>query len=120
MDQESQSEGHCQVMGSYQSQVPSKLWFFVVKTDYVPILRFGSSTDMNLVKLVLYLNKPKETNINNTIEQFKDVFEGIGKLEGKCNFHLKEGAIPKVYPARKVPASHRAKLKQELNEKGHH
>jgi len=97
--------GTCQVMGSYQSQVPSKLQFYLVKTNSVPIQGFRSNIDQNLVKLVLNVNKPTETNINNTIEQFKDVFEGIGKLEGICHFQVKKGVIPKVHPARTVQAS---------------
>ena len=101
-------------MGSYQSQVPSKLQFYTVETDSVPIPGFWSDLKYwsESIQTGPECEQTQKTKIN-IIEQFKDVFQGIGKLEGECHFHLKEGAFPKVHPARK--ASLWDTLKQELN-----
>ena len=48
-------------------------------------------------------------------QEYKDIFQGLGCLEGKVNIQLKEDATPVVYPARKVPVALREKLKMELD-----
>ncbi|KAK2725111.1 hypothetical protein QYM36_001536 [Artemia franciscana] len=66
---------------------------------------------LNLIKLVLNVNV-EQTSID---EKYKSLFEGIGRLEGECNIHLKDGSIPTVYPARRVPEALKDKLQEELN-----
>ncbi|KAK2710346.1 hypothetical protein QYM36_013861 [Artemia franciscana] len=83
------------------------------------LLGFKSSKNMNLVKLVLNidaLDDSKSTpDLEPLLEQYKELFSGIGKIQGKCKIHLKEGVVPTAYHARKVPIAMREKLKQELN-----
>ncbi|KAK2724332.1 hypothetical protein QYM36_000994, partial [Artemia franciscana] len=74
-------------------------------------LGYRSSIDLNLIKLVLNVNV-EQTSID---EKYKSPFEGIGRLEGECNIHLKDGSIPTVYPARRVPEALKDKLQDELN-----
>ncbi|KAK2707594.1 hypothetical protein QYM36_015335 [Artemia franciscana] len=93
--------------------------FFIAGGNSVPILGFKSSKNMNLVKLVLNIDAfddSKSTpDLEPLLEQYKELFSGIGKIQGKCKIHLKEGVVPTAYPARKVPIAMREKLKQELN-----
>ena len=48
-------------------------------------------------------------------KEYKDVFEGLGCLDGKVSIQLKDNAVPLVCPARKVPIALKDKLKHELN-----
>ena len=48
-------------------------------------------------------------------QEYKNIFQGLGCLEGKVSIQLKEDATPVVYPARKVPVALREKLKMELD-----
>ncbi|KAK2711809.1 hypothetical protein QYM36_012813 [Artemia franciscana] len=70
----------------------------------IPVI---GTSDLNLIKLVLNVNA-EQTSID---EKYKSLFQGIGQLEGECNIHLKDGSIPTVYPARRVPEA----LKDKLN-----
>ena len=47
--------------------------------------------------------------------EYRDIFKGLGCLDGKVSIHLKDDAKPIVCPARKVPIALRDKLKTELN-----
>ncbi|KAK2724370.1 hypothetical protein QYM36_001023 [Artemia franciscana] len=73
-------------------------------------MRYRFSIDLNLIKLV-YIVNAEQTSLD---EKYKSLFEGIGRLEGECNIHLKDGSIPTVYPARRVETL-KDKLQDELN-----
>ena len=93
------------------------------------ILGFQSSIDLKIVKLVLNVSKIEENtcNSNNSmhafnktkeddiISNYKDVFQGIGKLDGECHLHMKVDVVPIAYPARTIPSSLQGKLEAELN-----
>ena len=49
------------------------------------------------------------------LDEYRDVFEGVGKLPGKCKIHLKEGVVPTVQPPKRVPFVLQQKLKEELD-----
>ncbi|KAK2714021.1 hypothetical protein QYM36_008577 [Artemia franciscana] len=49
------------------------------------------------------------------IDQYADVFEGIGQLPGVCKLTLKEGAIPTVQSPKRVPFALEKRLKAELD-----
>ncbi|KAK2716205.1 hypothetical protein QYM36_010696 [Artemia franciscana] len=49
------------------------------------------------------------------IDQFADVFEGIGQLSGVCKLKLKEGAVPTIQPPKRVPFASEKRLKAELD-----
>ncbi|KAK2711995.1 hypothetical protein QYM36_010876 [Artemia franciscana] len=49
------------------------------------------------------------------IDQYADVFEGIGQLPGVCKLTLKEGAVPTVQPPKRVPFALEKRLKAELD-----
>ena len=49
--------GVCELSCKHKSSKAETLPFFIVETDSVPILRFRSSIDLNIVKLVLNVSK---------------------------------------------------------------
>ncbi|KAK2714195.1 hypothetical protein QYM36_008678 [Artemia franciscana] len=96
--------------------------FHVVNTDHKPILSRKTSQNMNLIKFILNVQsepaptmKPETAKI---LEEYGNVFEGVGKLPGKCKIHLKEGAVPTVQPPKRVPFALQEKLKEELDRFG--
>uniref|UniRef100_A0A3P9LL44 Gypsy retrotransposon integrase-like protein 1 n=1 Tax=Oryzias latipes TaxID=8090 RepID=A0A3P9LL44_ORYLA len=55
-----------------------------------------------------------QTPVTNSMDEFKDVFTGIGLFPGECTIHLDPKATPVVHPPRRVPHALRSRLKKEL------
>ncbi|KAK2713261.1 hypothetical protein QYM36_009211 [Artemia franciscana] len=93
--------------------------FHVVNTDRKPILSRKTSQNMKLIKFILNVQNEPATSMKpetaRILEEYEDVFEGVGKLPGKCKIHLKEGAVPTVQPPKRVPIALQEKLKEELD-----
>ena len=93
--------------------------FHVVNTDRKPILSRKTSQNMKLIKFILNVQNEPATSMKpetaRILEEYGDVFEGVGKLPGKCKIHLKEGAVPTVQPPKRVPFALQEKLKEELD-----
>ncbi|KAK2706032.1 hypothetical protein QYM36_016153, partial [Artemia franciscana] len=86
--------------------------FYIVRSNTTPIVGLKSCKDLELIKLILNIQKEDRTT---SAYSKLDTFEGIENLENKCEIHLKENAVPTVYPARKVPLAMKQKLKDELD-----
>ena len=73
---------------------------------------------MDLVK-VNYQNidqiQPSQQNLLE-LEEYQDVFEGQGRLPGKCHVQIDESIPPVNQPPRRVPAALRKPLKDKLDE----
>ena len=48
------------------------------------------------------------------LTEYADVFEGLGKMEGKLHFEVDETMQPSIMPPRRVPIAVKGKLKSEL------
>jgi len=94
------------------------LTFNVVNGDYQPILSLNTSVMLGIVMLadcdVLSLTITPQSNA--ILEQYKDVFEGLGELPGKYKIIMDERVKPKVHPPRRVPVAIRPKIKEKLDE----
>ena len=101
----------------YKNQTPQTHTFHVVCTDRAPILSRQSSERLQLIKFVLSVSNPAPIRpvIQKLLNEFSDVFEGIGTLPGTCKIYLKEGAIPTIQPPKRVPFALQAKFKEELD-----
>ena len=101
----------------------SELEFYVVKTQYSPILGLKSCLDLQLIKLVYSVNHADTTgacdspglNRASILSEYADVFDGLGLIPGECKIHLDPNAIPVVHPPRRVPIAIRYLLKKELD-----
>jgi hypothetical protein len=109
-----------EVMGTCRVQVCVKnktyqVQFVVVPADSPSLLgahdseRLGLVNRANLVKKVFAVTEEWDVKV-----EYKEVFQGLGCLDGKCRIHLREDAVPVVYPARKVPLALKSKLQDEL------
>jgi hypothetical protein len=100
----------------YKSRNPQIHTFHVVCMDRAPILSRHSSERLQLIKFVLSIHSPVpiRPGVQNLLNEFSEVFEGIGKLPGTCKIYLKEGAIPTVQPPKQILFALQAKFKEEL------
>lgn len=101
---------HCSVQHKNKYYV---LPFYVVPGKVDPILGLPSCEELNILKLVETIDEQKtaETIMN----QYSDVFEGIGRLKEKHHIHVDKNIQPVVHAPRKVSYKMRSKLKEELN-----
>lgn len=92
--------------------------FYVTETNSRTILSLKTCQQLNLVK-VLHSLKLSSGITNLQEEEIKDkykkVFKGLGKLEQPYHMEVDSTAIPSAQPPRKIPATLRRKLKEELN-----
>ncbi|KAK2709280.1 hypothetical protein QYM36_013070 [Artemia franciscana] len=109
--------GTCQLEVQYKNRELQIHKFYEVDTDKRPILSRQTSVLLNLIKLIYNIEQtPVASTTDEILVEYKDVFEGIGEMPGKCKIHLKPGAIPSVQPPRKVPLAIQDKLKNELEQ----
>ena len=54
--------------------------------------------------------------IANLLEEYKDVFEGLGDLPGEYHIVTDSTVLPVVHPPRRVPAALRNQIKEKLDE----
>ena len=47
------------------------------------------------------------------LNEYKDVFEGLGCLPGDCNIQLQDNGKPVIHPPRKIPFAQRSKVKKK-------
>ena len=94
------------------------LTFNVVNGDYQPILSLNTSIVPGIVTLadcdVLSLSIWPQSNT--ILEEYKDVFEGLGELPGNYKIITDERVKPKVHPPRRVPVALRPQIKEKLDE----
>ena len=94
------------------------LTFNVIDGEYQPILSLNTSIAFGIVLLqdcdVLSLTISSRSNA--ILEEFKDVFEGLGELPGEYKIITDETVKPQVHPPRRVPIAVRPKIKEKLDE----
>ena len=85
--------------------------FYVVDTQAPPVLGLKACLDFGLIKLILSVSNTPEVSL---IEEYADVFKGIGLFPGECTIHIDPSVTPVVHPPRRVPVALRNCLKEEL------
>ncbi|CAH2091430.1 unnamed protein product [Euphydryas editha] len=78
--------------------------FVISKNDCQSVLSKDTCESLKLIKRVYCLN----------IDNYSDLFHGVGKLPRKYKIILKDNVCPSVCPVRKIPLGIRDKLKSEL------
>ena len=93
--------------------------FYVFDTKAPPILGMKASVDLNLIKLILAVGEKRQepacTHTDSLLQEYTDVFQGIGEFPGECNLHIDPHVAPVVYTPHRVPLALRERLKQELD-----
>ena len=94
------------------------LTFNVVNGDYQPVLSLNTSIMLGIVTLADcdVLSLAISPTSNTILEEYKDVFEGLGELPGEYKITTDESVKPKVHPPRRVPVAVRPRIKEKLDE----
>lgn len=90
------------------------LKFIIVDEDSVPILSKYSCEELQLLKRVFSVSELSSDR--NILDDFNDVFEGIGCLPGAYKIQLKEKVEPVIHPPRKLPVALKEQVKEKLIE----
>ena len=86
--------------------------FQVVDHKSQPVLGLQTCLDLQLIKRMYTVNTEDP---NHLLNEYKDVFEGLGCLPGDYNIQLQDDAKPVIHPPRKIPFAQRSKVKKELD-----
>ena len=100
------------------------LQFIIVDLDVQPVLSASSCIQMNLIQRtgLSSINDQYSVNIVNSdlpqlqqiINDYSDVFQGVGRLPGVHKIILKENATPVIAASRKIPLALEQKVQDEL------
>lgn len=107
--------GVCQISCKHENSMNQHLLnFYVINSDTEPLLGLESSINLNLISRINSIgpNNP----YTEIIEQYKDVFNGIGCLETPYQIKLNENAKPVVHATRKVALPLLQPLKESLDD----
>lgn len=89
--------------------------FHIVDDDFEPLLGLPECISMGLVKrlsTVQSLPVSKST----FVERNRDMFEGLGRIPGKCAIKLKEDSEPVMRYKKRIPSSLVEPLKREIDD----
>ncbi|XP_044766752.1 uncharacterized protein K02A2.6-like [Coccinella septempunctata] len=110
--------GNCFLNINYRNKLYN-LEFLVVKGDqYQAIIGLDTCLKLNLIKKVEAIenNNLDIEEYKNLINEYEDIFKGIGKLNKHYHIELKDDAVPCIHPVRKVPFAIESKYKETLEQ----
>ena len=110
------------VIGKFDAVVESNTkiipaTFHVIKgnTNTESLIGFQTAESLGLVVITNALRADPETFTSKLLEQYADLFQGIGKMEGvQVDLHVDRTVTPVAQPHRRIPFSARPTLEAEL------
>ena len=111
--------GDIPIMGRCVGKVSHKGKFVNVSFVVVPgkpaMLGDDTCERLGLVKRVYVVDdETVEVDYSDLLDEYKEVFQGLGCLEGEYAIIVDENVTPVIHPATKVPFALKCKLKDEL------
>ena len=89
--------------------------FFVVEAEGPPpLLGLRACQELSLIKFVRTVDTADVNTESSILDEFNDLFEGLGELEGEHHIEINPEVKPVIHPPRKVPFTLLPKLKHEL------
>jgi hypothetical protein len=104
-----QNTGYVCVSVGRPGSPKQELRFEVVKGNLTPVIGLEASESLGVV------NRINEITPKEILDEFPDVFQGLGCLEGEHEISLDESVKPVVHPPRRVPISMNERVKAELD-----
>ena len=89
--------------------------FFVAAVESPPILGLSACQKLNVVKRVESVAQVPPTK-EEVVEEFPDVFAGLGCTAGSYHIKLDDTVEPVIHPPQRVPYRLLDKLKKKLEE----
>ena len=88
--------------------------FFVVAVEKAqPLIGLQTCRDLQRISIHNTVSEVK-TNEAEMLDNYQDVFNGLGLVNGKCHIELRDDAKPTTHPPRKISLSLIPKLKETL------
>ena len=88
--------------------------FFVVAVEKAqPLIGLQTCRDLQLISIHNTVSEAK-TNETEMLDNYQDVFNGLGLVSGEYHIELCDDAKPTIHPPRKIPLSLTPKLKETL------
>ncbi|BES90768.1 Reverse transcriptase (RNA-dependent DNA polymerase) [Nesidiocoris tenuis] len=107
-------------LGAHRHGRVVQLKFQVVQNSRkkrLPLLSAAACEALDLVKLSSDVYAIDSIgNAQDIVDEYSDVFRGIGLLEGECKLHVDPAVKPVKQPPRRVPVPLRKELKAKLDE----
>lgn len=111
--------GHCTVNVTSPKNKSYQTEFVVLaNNNCTPLLGGHSSQQIDLIKVrhknILAVVQKEHTEPLNTdmlMQQYRDIFSGTGKIDGKYHLEIHEDAFLVVHPPRRVPVAQKPQLK---------
>ena len=88
--------------------------FEIVKDKSTPLFGLKACLELNLISRLFSLNC-ENTSSEEILENYRDVFEGLGCLPTEYRIRLEKDAKTVINPPRKIPYALRNKVKNELD-----
>ncbi|GFN88400.1 Gag-Pol protein [Plakobranchus ocellatus] len=91
--------------------------FFVTDMNEDVILDLKASQNLQLIKILTVGPKTKDkkkSKDNDIVNEYKDVFQGLGCTGIPVHIELDPKAVPVVHPPRRIPLTLKDKVKEEL------
>lgn len=88
--------------------------FEIVKDKSTPLFGLKACLELNLISRLFSLNCENASS-EEILENYRDVFEGLGCLPTEYRIRLEKDAKPVINPPRKIPYALRNKVKNELD-----
>lgn len=112
---EIESRGQCRLKVTVKNK-DFHVLFTIVPEGRESLLGGATSKKLNLVKRVYNISFSQDTQtVESIVQQYEDVFKGLGCLPYTYRIQLKEEATPVIHAPRRVPAPLRERLKMELD-----
>ena len=99
------------------------LQFNITEDDLAPLLSYQACMDLGLISINdsddMFFPTPRvgsKTVAPDLLEEFKDVFEGLGDLPGEYHIATDDTVRSVVHPPRRVPVALREQIKSKLDE----
>lgn len=92
-----------------------RLRFLIVEGNHMPLLSGKTCQRLGFIKVCAKIDNV-QTNTNNIVKRYNDVFEGLGLLDGKVTLELNDDAKPVKQVPRRVPVAMIEHLKSAVND----
>ena len=97
--------------------------FQIVDVPEQPLLGASTSLALGYIRLgenAEFVNKvsdcDQEDRLESLVQEYAEIFKGLGKLQGKVKIYLKNDAIPVQCPPRRVPAALKTQIVDRIAE----
>lgn len=92
--------------------------FEIVEHDHIPLLSAKTCEDMGFIKISSTIRQLNDAtkDANDIVNEFSDVFEGLGCFAGKVKLEVYENAMPVVQKPRRIATAFNKELKAQLDE----